>query len=42
MSSSIFNRHLDRRTLIKGAAALGTFQAASPFIIQARGETPIR
>ena len=42
MNSSIFNRHLDRRTLIKGAAALGTFQAASPFIIQARGETPIR
>jgi len=32
----------DRRTLIKGAAALGAFQVASPFIIQARGETAIR
>ena len=27
---------------MKGAAALGAFQVASPFIIQARGETPIR
>src|SRR4051812_34140186 len=42
MRSSIFNPHLDRRTLIKGAAALGAFQVASPFIIQARGEAPIR
>ena len=42
MTSSIFNPHLNRRTLIKGAAALGTIQATSPFIIQARGETPIR
>ena len=33
---------LDRRTLIKGAAALGAFQVTSPFIIQARGETAIR
>ncbi len=30
MTSSIFNPHLNRRTLIKGAAALGAFQAASP------------
>ena len=42
MTSSIFNPKFNRRTLIKGAAALGAFQVASPFIIQARGETPIR
>ena len=42
MTSPIFNPKFNRRTLIKGAAALGAFQVASPFIIQARGDTPIR
>src|ERR1700721_3088571 len=42
MTSPIFSPKLDRRTLIKAPAALGAFQVASPFIIQARGETPIR
>src|SRR6476660_8112916 len=37
-----FTPRFDRRALIKGAAALGGFQVTSPFIIQARGETPIR
>jgi len=32
----------DRRTLLKGAAAAGALQVASPFIIAARAETPIR
>lgn len=40
MTSQIFR--FDRRTLMKGAAAVGAIQMASPFIIQARGETPIR
>jgi branched-chain amino acid transport system substrate-binding protein len=31
-----------RRTLFKGGAALGAMQLAAPFIIQARGETPIK
>ena len=31
-----------RRTLIKGGAVLGAMQLASPFIIKARGETPIK
>ena len=31
-----------RRTLIKGGAMLGAMQLASPFIIKARGETPIK
>src|SRR5471030_225677 len=42
MTSQIFNPKFNRRTLIKGVAALGAFQMASPFIIQARGETPIK
>jgi branched-chain amino acid transport system substrate-binding protein len=31
-----------RRTLLKGAAAIGALQVASPFLISARGETPIK
>src|SRR6478752_9469434 len=42
MTSPTFSSKFDRRTLIKGAAALGAFQVTSPFIIAARGETPIR
>src|SRR5882672_2368085 len=42
MTPHIFNPKLDRRSLLKGAAALGAFQITSPFIIRARGETPIR
>src|SRR5260221_13906677 len=33
---------LDRRTVLKGAAVLGALQVASPFIIRARGEAPLR
>ncbi len=33
---------VDRRTLIKAAGAAGLTQVAAPFIIQARGETPIK
>src|SRR6476661_8406200 len=33
---------LDRRTIIKGAVATGVLQITSPFIIQARGEAPLR
>src|SRR5438105_4003572 len=42
MTSSIFNLRFDRRKLLKGTAALGALQVASPFITQARGETPIK
>src|ERR1700732_33935 len=42
MTSQTFSRRLDRRTLVTGAAALGAFQVASPFIMAARGETAIR
>jgi branched-chain amino acid transport system substrate-binding protein len=42
MTSQNFGPRLNRRTLVKGAAAFGAFQVTSPFIIQARGETPIR
>src|ERR1043166_7640686 len=33
---------LDRRTVLKSAAAAAAVQAASPFISKARGETPLR
>ena len=33
---------LDRRRLLKGVAAAGALQISSPFIIRARGETPVR
>ena len=33
---------IGRRTLIKGGAALGALQVASPYIISARGEVPIK
>src|SRR6516164_7561496 len=42
MTSEIFSTKIDRRRLMEGAAALGALQVASPFIIQARGETSIR
>jgi ABC-type branched-subunit amino acid transport system substrate-binding protein len=33
---------VDRRTILKTSAALAAVQFASPFIIKARGETPVR
>src|SRR6516225_6619122 len=33
---------LDRRTVIKAGAVLGVSQIAAPFVISARGETPIK
>jgi len=33
---------IDRRTLMRTGAAVAAMQFASPFIIKARGETPVR
>src|SRR3974390_1273458 len=33
---------VNRRTILKSTAALAAVQVASPFVIQARGETPIK
>jgi branched-chain amino acid transport system substrate-binding protein len=33
---------INRRTVLKATAAVGVAQVASPFIIEARGETPIK
>src|ERR1700674_5357294 len=41
MTTPIFSDKFDRRTVIKGAAAAGVLQVASPFIIAARGDTPV-
>ncbi len=42
MASAMISGGLRRRTLLTGAAAIGALQVASPFIIKARAETPIR
>ncbi|MBV9532125.1 MAG: ABC transporter substrate-binding protein [Bradyrhizobium sp.] len=42
MSSQNSGPKFNRRTVLKGAAAVGAFQVVSPFIIKARGETAIR
>src|ERR1022692_2045379 len=42
MKNEIHSMKLDRRTVIKTAVAAGVAQIASPFIIKALGETPIK
>jgi branched-chain amino acid transport system substrate-binding protein len=42
VASSTPSLGLGRRTILKGAAAAGALQLASPFIIKARAETPLR
>src|ERR1700723_4256407 len=42
MSGSRVSVGIGRRALIRAGAAIGALQVASPFIIQARGETPIK
>jgi branched-chain amino acid transport system substrate-binding protein len=42
MTTPPFSFRLDRRTVLKGTAAAGLVQASAPFIIQARGEAPLR
>ena len=42
MISSGIPSGIHRRTILKAAAAAGVMQVASPFIIKARGEEPIR
>src|SRR6266446_2982919 len=42
MASHRYSNNVNRRVLLKGAAALSGLQIASPFIIRARGETALR
>jgi branched-chain amino acid transport system substrate-binding protein len=42
MTTRILSTPLRRRTLIQGAAAIGALQLASPFIIKARADDPIK
>jgi branched-chain amino acid transport system substrate-binding protein len=42
MKAHPLDTKVGRRTLLKGAAAVGALQVASPFLITARGETPIK
>ena len=42
MSRSQRSWRVDRRTVVRTGAALAAVQFAAPFIIKARGETPVR
>src|SRR6185437_1896009 len=42
MSASQRSGVIGRRTILKAGAAIAAVQVASPFIIQARGETPVK
>ncbi len=42
MARPALSHRFDRRTLLKAGAAVGAAQIASPFIIEARGESPIK
>ncbi len=42
MSSDIFTNKLNRRTLVKTAAFAGLAQVASPFIVRALGDEPVK
>ena len=42
MTTPPFSYRLDRRTVLKGTAAAGLVQVTAPFIVQARGEAPVR
>ncbi len=42
MTTPPFSYRPDRRTILKGTAAAGLVQITAPFLIQARGEAPLR
>src|SRR5476651_1887343 len=42
MSKETSSNRFNRRTVVKGAAAIGAMQITSPFIIKALGDTPIK
>jgi branched-chain amino acid transport system substrate-binding protein len=42
MPKAMHESHVNRRTLLKGAAAASVIPIGAPFIIEARGESPVR
>jgi branched-chain amino acid transport system substrate-binding protein len=42
MTTPAFSSRVNRRSLVKGAAAAGVLQFGSPFIVRALGDTPLR
>ncbi|HZD91551.1 MAG TPA: ABC transporter substrate-binding protein [Pseudolabrys sp.] len=42
MIKDIINRPVGRRSILKAGAAIGAMQVASPFVVSALGETPIK
>src|ERR1700730_141816 len=39
---TILSTKFDRRTVLRAAGAIGALQVASPFVIAARGDTPLK
>ena len=42
MGNEASSKRVSRRSILKAGAAMGALQVASPFILSARGETPIK
>ena len=42
MIKDIINRPVGRRSILKAGAAIGAMQVASPFVVSALGETPVK
>ncbi len=42
MSGFPFNRRVERRTLLKAGLAIGAVQVASPFVVKARADEPVK
>ncbi|MEJ2653550.1 MAG: ABC transporter substrate-binding protein [Gammaproteobacteria bacterium] len=42
MSKKILNHPIGRRTILKAGIAIGAMQVASPFVVKALGETPVK
>src|SRR5271163_3679072 len=42
MSKDLLNRPVQRRTMLKAGIAIGAMQVASPFVVKALGEEPVK
>ena len=42
MSKDVFSHSIPRRTMLKASLALGAMQVASPFVVKALGEEPVK
>ena len=42
MSEKFFSHAVGRRSILKAGVAIGAMQVASPFVVKALGETPVK